>query len=500
MRISESLRAKLADLPARPGVYLMRDRAGKVVYVGKAASLRGRVRSYFRQSGFRDGSLKHRALVRAIHDLDVIPLRSEAEALLIEGQLIKEYRPRFNVEFKDDKRFLLLRIAPADPFPRFTTCRIKKDDGAVYFGPYVETAPARAAVEYVERTFGLRRCRPRVPGPEDHRHCLDEIIRHCSAPCVGRVSAAEYATRVEDAIAFLRGQRPERLQALRADMRDAAARQDFERAAALRDTLRLVDDARRRQLRALKSPLIRQTESNQGLEDLQRALNLPARPRTIECYDISNIQGTLAVGSMVCAIDGYPRRNRYRRFRIQTVTQSDDPAMMREVLRRRFGRADEPGWEPPDLVLVDGGLTQLRAAREALADAGRDRVATAGLAKRFEEIVAGPPGDERAIHFPIDAPGLIILRRIRDEAHRFALTYHRHLRARRIRESQLDEIPGIGAQRKQRLLTHFGSVLRLRRATVGEIADVPGVGDAMARAIHAALHAVPSKESHAHPA
>ena len=174
--------------------------------------------------------------------------------------------------------------------------------------------------------------------------------------------------------------------------------------------------------------------------------------------------------------------------------------MMREVLHRRFGRADEPGWEPPDLVLVDGGLTQLRAAREALAEAGRDRVATAGLAKRFEEIVAGPPGDERAIHFPIDAPGLIILRRIRDEAHRFALTYHRHLRARRIRESQLDEIPGIGAQRKQRLLTHFGSVLRLRRATVGEIADVPGVGDAMARAIHAALHAVPSKESHAHPA
>ncbi|MBP7274872.1 MAG: excinuclease ABC subunit UvrC [Kiritimatiellae bacterium] len=497
MNISERLRAKLAALPDRPGVYLMRDRAGKVIYVGKASSLRNRVRSYFRHSGFRAGTQKHRALICAIHDLDLMPLRSEAEALLIEGQLIKEYRPRFNVEFKDDKRFLLLRIAPSDPFPRFTTCRIKKDDGAVYFGPYAETAPARAAMEYVERAFGLRRCRPRVPGPEDHRHCLDEIIRHCSAPCVGRISAEDYAVRVQEAIAFLRGRRPERLKALREEMRDASARQDFERAAALRDTLRMVDDARRRTLRELKSPLIRQAESEQGQEELQTALGLPTRPRVIECYDISNIQGTLAVGSMVCAVDGYPRRNRYRRFRIQTVTRSDDPAMMHEVLLRRFRRVDKPGWEPPDLVLVDGGLTQLRAARAALAEAGCAEIPTAGLAKRFEELIAGPPDQEHTLRLPLDSPGLVILRRIRDEAHRFALTYHRYLRARRIRESLLDEIPGVGEQRKQVLLTHFGSLLRLRRASVEEIAAVPGVGAALAGAIHATLNRSPS--SHAHP-
>lgn len=488
MRISERLRAKLAALPNRPGVYLMRDRAGKVIYVGKATSLRSRVRSYFRQSGFRVGTLKHRALVRTIYDLDTIPLRSEAEALLIEGQLIKEYRPRFNVEFKDDKRFLLLRIAPADPYPRFTTCRIKKDDGAIYFGPFAESAPARAAMEYVERTFGIRRCRPRVPGPDDHRHCLDEIIRHCSAPCVQRVSREEYAARVQEAIAFLRGQRPERLTDLRAAMAEASERQEFERAAALRDTLRMVDDARRRTLRELKSPLIVRTEAEQGLADLERALKLPALPQVIECYDISNIQGTLAVGSLVCAVDGFPRRNRYRRFRIQTVAHSDDPAMMREVLLRRFARAGEPGWAPPSLVLVDGGITQLRAARAALAEAGQADLPTAGLAKRFEEVIAGPPGHEQSILMPMDSPGLTILRRIRDEAHRFALTYHRNLRARRIRESLLDEIPGLGAQRKRALLKHFGSLLRLRRATVDGIAAVPGVGETMARTIHATLH------------
>ncbi len=489
MRISERLRAKLAALPDRPGVYLMRDRAGKVIYVGKATSLRSRVRSYFRQGGFRAGTLKHRALVRTIYDLDLLPLRSEAEALLIEGQLIKEYRPRFNVEFKDDKRFLLLRIAPSDPYPRFTTCRIKKDDGAVYFGPYAETAPARAAMEYVERTFSLRRCRPRLPGPEDHRHCLDEILRHCSAPCVQRISREDYAARVEEAIAFLRGQRPERLQDLRTAMTEASSRQDFERAAALRDVLRHVDDAHRRMMRELKSPLIVRTETEQGLADLQQALQLPAPPRVIECYDISNIQGTLAVGSMVCAVDGLPRRNRYRRFRIQTVTQSDDPAMMREVLLRRFARATDPAWAPPDLVLVDGGLTQLRAARAALAEAGQPGLPTAGLAKRFEEIIAGPPDHEAPILMPLEAPGLIILRRIRDEAHRFALTYHRSLRARRIRESVLDEIPGLGARRKQALLKRFGSLLRLRRASEEEIARVPGMGAAMARTIHASLHA-----------
>lgn len=486
MRIPERLRAKLAALTDRPGVYLMRDAAGKVIYVGKASSLRSRVRSYFRQSSWRTGSPKLRGLMDTIHDLDTVELRTEAEASLVEGQFIKDYRPRFNVEFKDDKRFLLLRVQPADPFPRFTACRIRRDDGAVYFGPYASSPAARAALEYIERDFGLRRCRPRVPGPADHRHCLDEILRHCSAPCIGRITPADYAARVQEAIAFLRGRRPERLRALREAMREAAAALDFERAAALRDTLRLLHEAVRRTLRELKTPEIETEEAERGLRDLQTTLGLSAPPRTIECYDISNIQGTLAVGSMVCAVDGHPRRTRYRRFRIRTVEHSDDPAMMAEVLRRRFAHAREPGWTPPDLVLVDGGLTQLRAARAALDETGCADVPTAGLAKKYEEIIAGPPGAERPLRLPHDAPALTILRRLRDEAHRFALTYHRALRSRRIRESALDDIEGVGEARKRQLLAAFGSFARLRAATAEDIAArVPGIGPALAARIHA---------------
>ena len=270
-------------------------------------------------------------------------------------------------------------------------------------------------------------------------------------------------------------------------MEEASAALDFEKAAALRDTLRLLHEAVRRTVRALRTPEMRAEDAQRGVEELRRALGLPAPPRTIECYDISNISGALAVGSLVCAVDGLPRRQRYRMFRIRTVAGSDDPAMMAEVIRRRFLHDGEEKWARPDMVLVDGGVTQLRAARAELARLGLGALPTAGLAKKFEEIYAGPEGAETALRLPLDSPALQVLRRIRDEAHRFALTYHRTLRARKMRESALDEISGIGDKRKQLLLQHFGSILRLRRATAEEIAAVPGIGPVMAAEIRRQL-------------
>ncbi len=488
MKIPDRIRAKLDALPDAPGVYLMRDRSGRVIYVGKAASLRRRVSSYFRLAIRRRADPKLRGLVRSIADFETLPARSEAEAIILEGQLIKDYRPRFNVEFRDDKRFLLLRVHRADPVPRFDACRIRKDDGAEYFGPYASSAAARAALDFIDRRFGLRRCRPTQPGPEDHRHCHNDILRFCAAPCVGKISEADYRARVEEACAFLRGERMDILRELRAEMERAAAALNFEKAAALRDSFRLLDAAVRQRARVAPPPPLRAEEARIGLAELRTALNLPAQPRLIEAFDISNISGTLAVGSLVCAADGLPDRRRYRRFRIRTVSGSDDPAMMEEMLRRRFARAGEDRWRPPDLVLVDGGLTQLRAARRALGALGLNNLPVIGLAKRFEELYLGPEGAERIVRLPENSAGLKVLQRIRDEAHRFAHAYHQRLRARRIRESALDDIEGIGPKRKEALLRHFGSIERLRRAKVEEIARAPGIGPRFAVHLHTALH------------
>ncbi len=491
MTIPEVVKKKLQTLPHKPGVYFMRDRHGKIIYVGKANSLRNRVRSYFRKGTLRSAEPKLRGLIRQIADFDILVLRNEAEATLTEGRLIKEYRPRYNVLFRDDKRFLLLRGDPAEPFPRFTTCRLRKEDQALYFGPYANSAAAYAAKEFVEKEFGLRVCRPRVPGPEDHRHCMNDIIRFCTAPCIAKISPAGYRARVEEALAFMRGERPEHLNAIRRAMEQAAHRKEFEKAAALRDTLFLLQEAVKRRIRGEKSLALKAEEARAGVTELQAILQLAQPPRVIETYDISNISGTFAVGSMVCAVDGQPQRNRYRLFRIKTVEGSDDPRMMAEVIRRRYARLVDEQVAWPDLVIVDGGITQLRAARTELDALGLQALPAVGLAKRFEEIFPmdmayarrpkdGPTIAQGPIRLPEGSNALKICKQIRDEAHRFALTYHRRLRLKRLRESLLDEVPGIGEKRKQQVLGHFGSVARLRRASLEDLQAVPGVGPAMA--------------------
>lgn len=483
MSVPAKVSDKLQTLPDKPGVYLMRDRNGKIIYVGKAASLRNRVRSYFRKGTLRSADPKLRGLIRSIADFDFLEVHNEAEAVLTEGRLIKEYRPRYNVDFRDDKRFLLLRIDLREPFPRFRTCRIRKEDGTRYFGPYVSSASARAAMEFCEKRFGLRVCRPRVPGAEDYTHCMNDIIRTCTAPCINRITSEAYRGRAEEACAFLRGERPGYLEELEAQMREAAEGQHFERAAALRDTLLLVKRAIRQRARGASSIALKKQDARTGVDELQTILQLPTRPVIIECFDISNISGTYAVGSMVCAEEGLPQKKRYRLFRIKSVEGIDDPRMMAEVIRRRYRRVRDEGGALPDLVLIDGGITQLRAAQAELDALGLSDLPAFGLAKQFEEIVSERPGLPRNLRLGDNTSALKVLIRIRDEAHRFALTYHRRIRGQRIRDSVLDEIEGVGPKRKAQLLAHFGSVERLRSATEQDIAAVPGMGKIFARQI-----------------
>lgn len=485
MKIPDRVKARLKELPDAPGCYLMRNRNGKIIYVGKARSLRKRVQSYFRDATLRRSDPKLRSLVKSVADIEYMVVRNEAEAVLTEGRLIKDYKPRYNVAFRDDKRFLLIRVDPDEPWPRLRLVRIEQTDGARYLGPYASSRAARETVDFTEKRFGLRKCGPRIPDAETYRHCINDIVRFCSAPCVGKISRDEYLARLDDACAFLRGEKPELVVELRREMDNAAEALDFERAAALRDTVFMLDRTVRQNARVAKSPEMQQQAARKGLEELQQHLSLPALPDVIEAFDVSNISGTNAVASMVCAVDGLPRRNRYRRFRIASVEAIDDPRMMAEVVRRRYSRLLDEQAELPGLVLVDGGITQRHAAQAELRNLGLPELPIAGLAKQYEEIYFG---DSHApLRLPRESEALQVLQRLRDEAHRFAITYHRKLRGRRIRESVLDDIPGVGRTRKAALLKHFGSVRRLSKASDTDIAAVPGFGKEMARLIRAEL-------------
>ncbi len=481
--LSEKVQAKLLELPDKPGCYIMRDRRGKIIYVGKAVSLRKRVQSYFRTGTWRRADPKLRGLVKSVDDFDILVLRNEAEALLTESQLIKDYKPRYNVDFKDDKRFLMLRIDLKDPWPMFRAVRIRRDDGALYLGPYISSAATYAAMDFVEKKFGLRKCHPHEPGPEDHHHCINDIVRYCSAPCVGRISREAYLERAKEACAFLRGERPALLEELRAAMERAGAVARFEEAATLRDMWFMLKDIIHQRARAAMPRINRDDDALEGVKELQKVLGLADMPRVIECYDISNISGTLSVASMVCLVQGRPIPSRYRHFRIKTIEQADDPGMMAEVIRRRFLRSREEREVLSDLVIVDGGVAQLNAALGALMELGMNKPAIIGLAKKFEEIYVH--GRREPVRLLPGSSALHVLQRARDEAHRFALAHHLRLRAKRIRESVIDDIPGVGGARKRDLLKHFGSVKRLVRATSDEIAAVPGFGPKLAEQVAA---------------
>ncbi|MFU8780413.1 MAG: excinuclease ABC subunit UvrC [Kiritimatiellia bacterium] len=486
MQIPQRIRDILKELPAKPGCYIMRDITGTIIYVGKAVDLRKRVQSYFRQAALKKGDPKLRSLVKSVADLEYMVVHNEAAAILTEGDLIKKYRPRYNILLKDDKRFLLIRADRKVTFPRFETVRIRRNDGAQYFGPYVSSLAARATIDFLEKHFGLRKCTPAEPDATTYRHCHNDIIRLCSAPCVNRISAEAYRERFEEACAFLRGRRPQLLAQIRTQMQQAAQTLDFEQAAALRDSLLLIEKAVRQHARVAPTPRMQHETAKQGIEALAQLLDLPAIPHVIETFDISNIMGTYAVASMVCAVEGIPAPNRYRRFRIKTVVGANDPAMMAEAVRRRIRGLQEDNKPLPGLILVDGGITQLKATHQVLIERGVPDLPLASLAKRHEEIYYR--ADAPPLRLERHNPALKVLQRIRDEAHRFAITYHRNLRNRRLRESALDKIPGIGEKRKELLLNTLGSVQRIAKASIDEIAAVPGIGPTMAQTIHSKLN------------
>jgi excinuclease ABC subunit C len=616
---SEHIQGILDNLPTRPGVYLMKNAEGEVIYVGKAVNLRSRVRSYFQASAVSSPfNAKTAQLVREIADLDFIVLDSELEALLTELTLIKHYRPRFNVRLKDDKRYPYIKVHWAEPFPHVTVTRRMAQDGSRYFGPYTSAAAVYQTLDVLRRAFPYLTCNRDITG-QDERACLYYDIKLCNAPCIGAVSQEEYRQIVHDLMDFLRGRSEEIVAALTERMHRAADALDFERAARLRDQLEAIyrvtqhqkvisptsvdqdviafarengdtcaqvffirngkiigreyfvlesaEDEAPAELvsefvkqfyneaaevppevllpneieeariieewlntrrgnkviltvphRGKKKDLVRMACENAAetlamlraqwasdthrqeaaLQELQEALGLPNRPNRIECYDVSNTQGTAIVASRVVFVKGAPRKSEYRRFNIRTVMgQSDDYASLREALTRRFrrwaeaqksdGKEVDPTWAMlPDLLIVDGGKGQVSMGVEVLADFGlTDAVPLIGLAKQYEEVFR--PGQSRPLVLPRRSQGLYLLQRVRDEAHRFALAHHRQRRRKAGVASILDSIPGVGPTRRKALLTAFASLNAIREATEDDLAAVPGIGPELAAVIKASL-------------
>jgi len=585
---------------------MFKDNTGEIIYVGKALSLRNRVRSYFHQG--RNLTRKGLAMVDQIDDVEYITTDSEVEALILESNLVKKHRPKYNVRLKDDKHYPYIKVTTSEEYPQVTIARSVENKTDRFFGPYTRSGAVSETLRVLRRIFPFRTCTNSKFGRVT-RPCLDYHIKRCLGPCHARCSPQEYQEITEGLIMFLEGKQEDLLKRMKERMSDAADNLRFEEAAELRDQIgamgeviarqkiissrgddsdilavarhedeacvqvfflrggklfgrdqfflegssdqtdgqvltafikqhyddaifipreilvqfpiedhavieewlsdkrgfrvtvhhpqrgekrRLVEMVARNAALAVEENYLRkerqERRAQEGLEQLQEQLNLAEFPYRIECYDISNIQGTGAVGSMVVFEDGHPASDQYRKFQIRTVEGPNDFAMMQEVLYRRFKRAQSEGEHEssfgttPQLVIVDGGKGQLSAAVEVLEHLGFSDVPLFGLAKREEEVFA--PRRSDPVILPPDSPGLHLLQQIRDEAHRFAVTYHRKVRKRSTLQSVLDDIPGIGPKRRTALLRHFKSVDGIREKTVEELAAVPGMTRAAAASVH----------------
>ncbi len=595
--LEDTIRRRLQAVPDSPGVYMFRDKKTQVIYVGKALRLRDRLRSYF-TPGYADAGRIAELMQRAT-DFDFVTTANEVEALVLENNLIKNYRPRFNIRLKDDKNYLYLKLPVTEVFPRVHYSRRVLNDGALYFGPYTSAQSLRSTVKSIRQLLPFRTCSDEIF--KQGKVCLDFHIKRCPGPCERRISSEDYKARINEVALFMEGRSDLLVRELQDRMESAAGRLDFENAARYRDQLQSIERIADRQkvltrgrddqdivayarsgsdvfvevayirqgkmvghdghaldgagdvtepellrgfmlqyyssathvprtvilpgpvdepelltgwlsetrgrpvtlevpLRGRKRALVMQLQetATQELEQtriqadydrsrtepmlaaLADALDLESPPKRIECYDISNIQGDSAVGSMVVFEDGRPRNDHYRHFRIKFTPGPNDFAMLQEVLRRRLERlesaqrreeadivGDRSFTSRPDLILIDGGKGQLSAALEVMESAGFADIPTFALAKEREEIFA--PGRAEPIVQERNSPGMFLVQRIRDEAHRFAITHHRKVRSRKALTSPLDSVEGIGPARKRALLRHFGSVQAIREAPVGEI-------------------------------
>jgi excinuclease ABC subunit C len=603
--VGMTLEEQLARLPDRPGVYLYKDTKAAIIYVGKAASLRTRVRSYFQESRPRDP--KTDALVRQIRDLEYIVTDNELEAMMLEANLVRKHRPRYNIILRDDKHYPFLKLTTNEDFPRLVVARRVQKDGAAYYGPFYPATAMRETLRLTRQLFPLRTCRIKIDGTLE-RPCIQYYIHRCNAPCTGWETKEGYAQTARDVQAFLEGKDDDLAKVLTHQMEAAAAELKFERAALLRDQVQSLNKVREHQKiistddvdqdiigvvreggdacielffvrkgrllgqeafffdrvsgvsdgeviaafikqfyargvlppaevlvseavpdealivrwletlrgggvdlhapqRGRKREFVALAEENaaialQGhllsrgnrqqlvLEELQRVLGLPALPNRIEGYDISHTQGGEQVGSMVVWENGAMKKDDYKRFRIRTVQGADDFAALQEVLGRRFGKALEEGTVLPDLVLIDGGRGQLNIGLKVLEDLGLDYLAVIALAKQQEEVYRAE--SLQPLVLEATSPALHVLQKIRDEAHRFAITYHRKLRTQRTIQSVLDAIPGVGPAIRTSLLKTLGSARRVREATVAELAATPKVTPKMAQKIYAHFHPSPA--------
>lgn len=591
---SERLARKINSLPNGPGVYLWKDAAGKVLYVGKAKRLRQRARNYFTTNA--EQNPKHRALLRLVSDIDSIVVPSEAQALLLENNLIKEHKPRFNILLRDDKSYPFIAVTSSDPFPRVLVVRRRDIPGARYFGPYTDVSVLRKTLRLIRKIFTVRSCHYALPDDRPERPCLDYHIKRCLAPCVGFQSAADYGSMIDEVVAFLEGKTVEVRTRLRERMVEASTNLEFEQAGELRNSIRWLkqleepqavetvgggdtdavgyardgDDAVGVVLRVREGRLIAREErflqnirqesdaavlsaflvqhylpssdcarklvlpiepdnlgeldeltadvrifipqrgtnrdlvnladqnarhlmecfrlesfeADERAEDpvyaLGRDLGLSVVPRSMICVDISTSQGRDTVGAVVWFEAGRPKRSEYRRMKIKGEGQQDDCAAIAEVVGRYFTRRLNEGKPLPDLTLIDGGKGQLGAARKAAQDSGVE-IQLASIAKREEEIFLT---DRReSIRLSRRAPSLRLVQRIRDEAHRFAITYSRKRKTQRTFDSLLLGIRGVGPARRRLLLEHFGSLAGIRLATAEEIAGLPGISKGLARKI-----------------
>jgi len=465
----KELKNKIDKFPDTPGVYMFKGPDGLPLYVGKAKSLRKRVLAYV--SEVENPRLL--AMVIQAEDIEIIPLKTESEALVLEDRLIKEYQPRYNIEWKDDKKYPLLKIDITEKWPRLQFVRREKDDNALYFGPFTHSGGLRNIMRLIRKVFKIRCCKYKNLKPEYATHCLYYHMGECLAPCRGEVDPIKYQEIVKQVIMLLEGRVEELLTSLRKKMMGASKRMEFEKAAKIRD---LIFDIEKLLVEKVRKEVIKgkielpQTDIDKELDSLKQVLGLPERPVYIDAFDISNLYGTNPVGSLIVFKDGKAYKKGYKRFKIKTVEGIDDYAMLAEVIGRHYQGVVGEGGELPDLILIDGGKGHLNAACNILTKLGLTQISVIALAKRLEEIYI--PSRKRPILLEKDNPALKLLMRIRDEAHRFAISYHRKLRKKMEKLSILDEIEGIGPKRKKKLLRRFGSVDELKRAGIKELKEV----------------------------
>jgi len=424
-------------LPHKTGVYIMRDAGGEILYIGKANDLAKRVAQYFNPN---KADVKNQSLAPLIRRIDYILCQSEREALLLERRLINENQPFFNVMWKDGKTYPYLKLTMGEDFPRLFTTRRKVRDGGLYFGPFPRVAPVKGLLRYLwkQKMFPLRPCRwdfteAKPLDPRKIKSCLYYHTKECPAPCAGRISKEDYRGIAERAALFFKGQYKDLRQEFERDMKAASGKLDYEKAAQLRDNmLALGLMGERVRVRAVEADDVGgHLAATRSVTDLQKALDLPAPPVHVECFDVSHFQGHQTVASMVCFQGGRPNRDHYRKFKIRDVAGIDDFKSMHEAVFRRYKRLHDEKASLPDLVLIDGGKGQLGAASDALREL-KLKVPLASLAKRIEEVFL--PGRAESVVLPIGGPALSLLQRLRDEAHRFGVTYHRSLRDKHLFE------------------------------------------------------------------